>query len=221
MFYFILRAASMLLICATLVHCNSAADEAFTAMDQLLKSENLSHADSLKYRFTEATFAYLDKVQDLARRNNMPGLEALGKEHDCPVTTTILGKTLQPIAIESSGSRMELGSVMFLLNLLDYGIYRHSTNQPFKAYEAVEATSEEALINVTVPTGVGNAKLLFGFRLEKEGDRWKLDYPSTLRYHEAIFRQSMMRQGLLVIEFADQYINSDNSQMEFRYRAGR
>ena len=219
MFYPILRAASILLICGTLVRCNSAADEAFTAMDQLLKSENLSHSDSLEYRFNEGTFAYLEKVQDLAKRNNMPGLEALGKEHDCPITTTILGKTLQPIAIDSSGSLMEPGSVMFLLDLMGFGIYRHSLEQPFKAYEAVEASNDQALINVTVPTGVGNAKLLFAFRMEKEGDRWKLDYPSTLRYHEAIFRQSMKRQGLSVTEFADQYINSENSQLEFHYRA--
>ena len=214
-----IRVFFLLLLCGTFYRCTSASDEAFSAMETLLGSESLSHADSVAHHFNENTFAYLEEVQALVRADDMHGLEALGKQNDCPITTTIIGKSLQPIVADSTGEAWKTSTVMVLLDLMDFGIYRHSEEFPFRTYEVLEATDEQARVNVTVPTGSGNAKLLSTFRLDKEGDHWKLDYPSTLRFHEAVFRQAVKRRGISVAQFADEYLQSNGSAIEFSYRS--
>ncbi|MGB3799058.1 MAG: hypothetical protein WA952_04540 [Lewinella sp.] len=213
----------ILLLCSTLLclsffSCGGEGEQVFAKAESIFASRSLLDEDSLHHHFNANTVEFLTEVGELTAANNIPGLEALGERNQCPITTVLLGQAIQRI-FSDSAENISASNVIVLMSLMDLGVFRNSEDLALKPYEIGSVDENVATVKVTVPTGYDNTKILTEYTFNKEEEKWKLDLPSTLKFHDNLFRKLNKKQGLPIPVFAEQYLDSESSTIQFRYRS--
>ncbi len=204
---------------ACLVSCSdNGVEQKFNAINQMILEGPM---DSVYTAFDEESHEYLKDLLQLAQEKNIAGAEFLGRRLNIPISTLVLYEYLQAPGEESNDSTEELYQsetlLKFILQLTQVGIFRTQAGTPLRFHELEYSNSSSAAATIAVPTGNGPF-ILTTFQFHREGDEWKLNFPSTMGVMEKIYAQGQRASLQTSQEYARTIKASTAETFNFKYR---
>ena len=192
-------------------------DDTFTRIVNLHASDDRS---GLEEFYDEDTHHYLDQLVKFAKSNNVEQARLLGREYKLPISTLLLYHVITVPVSQRDTTNSSFASKEFLwlyMSMTGMGIYRHTSEHQIKIHESAKIYGDVAELQVAVPTG-SNARLGSTYIFNREGDRWKLNFPSTMGTIEKVHIQNQRRSGLSIEEYVQMIGEQPEEEIQFQYR---
>lgn len=208
------RFISTFLVLITLQSCGNQEADLKSTFNSIKNYENTELVSDL---LDEQSLKFFKDVAEVASQMDESKIRSLSFGMDYPMSTRYFLQTIEFLFSENETEKTELGDIITIASLAEYGPLGLQNRKKYKFHELEEAGSAKAtaIVNYEVaPNTYVQSKVLF----YKENDQWKLNYPSTLSYFEKYLYKLQQQTGGSDREVIQSVIQDGGQEVKMMYR---